>query len=211
MEVFLTGFGPFAGVERNPTETILEQFQQAVKDDPIEGVDVRICTVLETSAVGAAEGVKTLCAQCTVPDTSSVSVPTRRLFLHCGVNANATSFALEKQAFNEANFRVPDQRDFKPLCQPIVAEHGAVDCILTTQIDVESLCEKLCDCGFKCVVSTDAGRYVCNYLYYLSLNSCASVGADCLFLHVPPFSVYDLASQLSFLRALLSELCARVQ
>ena len=67
--------------------------------------------------------------------------------------------------------------------------------------------------GFKVRQSDDAGRYLCNYLYYLSLRDrdagdkravAAGHGrrrhTDSLFVHVPPFEHIEKEKQVKFLR-----------
>jgi len=70
------------------------------------------------------------------------------------------------------------------------------------------------------VISEDAGRYLCNYIYYCSLSYCAkrmlttSESKDCcrqtcfnsLFVHVPDISTIPIEYQLIFARTLVSEL-----
>lgn len=51
------------------------------------------------------------------------------------------------------------------------------------------------------VPSDDAGSYLCNYLYYRVLERRSE--ARCGFVHVLPFSVEPLATQLDWLRELI--------
>lgn len=63
-------------------------------------------------------------------------------------------------------------------------------------------------------VSRDAGRFVCNYTYYLSLLHCCTArqrhGAPlhALFVHVPPAAVVPLQQQFEFLLAVLAAVAA---
>jgi len=42
-------------------------------------------------------------------------------------------------------------------------------------------------CGWKCELSDDPGRYLCNFIYYLSLNykKCYNKDFKVFFLHIP--------------------------
>ena len=51
---------------------------------------------------------------------------THRVYLHLGVAANNTKFKIETTAWNEASFRVPDERGWEPASQPIYPEDGKV-------------------------------------------------------------------------------------
>lgn len=64
-------------------------------------------------------------------------------------------------------------------------------------------------------ISKDAGRFVCNYTYYLSLSHCQAFpnkrwrhhdGIHCLFVHVPPFECIDEETQVDTLLSLFEEL-----
>ncbi|KAH8077117.1 pyroglutamyl-peptidase [Aureococcus anophagefferens] len=57
------------------------------------------------------------------------------------------------------------------------------------------------DLGFSVDVSDDAGRFVCNYLYYCSLER-----RPCVFVHVPSFDKLGLEDQLATLEVLRSGL-----
>jgi pyroglutamyl-peptidase len=48
------------------------------------------------------------------------------VYLHLGVAANNTKFKIETTAWNEASFRVPDERGWEPASQPIYPEDGKV-------------------------------------------------------------------------------------
>ena len=56
-------------------------------------------------------------------------------------------------------------------------------------------------------ISSDPGRFVCNYTYFLSLSHCT--GKDkvlSLFVHVPPFEVLQEDTQLQFLEDLMTSI-----
>ena len=140
---------------------------------------------------------------------------TRNTQVHFGVDACANSFKIEKQAFNEANFRLPDEDGYQPRNQPIVPseeEDGTSACTiescLHTKLGVEDVVEKLREEGFNVQVSHDAGRYVCNYTYFCSLNSLQEVGRSLysVLVHVPSFHAIDPATQIRFVSALIDRL-----
>ena len=55
-----------------------------------------------------------------------------------------------------------------------------------TTLDIDSLAARLCRAGLPSVVSQDAGRYLCNFVYYLVLGWSARHGIPALFIHLPP-------------------------
>ncbi|KFG61381.1 'chromo' (CHRromatin Organization MOdifier) domain-containing protein [Toxoplasma gondii RUB] len=124
----------------------------------------------------------------------------KKLALHLGLNQSATAFELEKVGVNEAHFSIPDQRGFLPEKQRI-SETGPER--LLTNLPLEEICSSLRDRGFPCETSSNAGRFVCNYMYYQSLLENLNSDAEVLFVHVPPFSAVPYSWQVSFLLQLL--------
>ena len=60
--------------------------------------------------------------------------------------------------------------------------------------------------SFDVAVSCDAGRYVCNFTYYISIGKCTHhQRLYCLFVHVPPFECIPEEVQLEVLQAVLTE------
>ncbi|KAK2586454.1 hypothetical protein KPH14_010729 [Odynerus spinipes] len=64
--------------------------------------------------------------------------------------------------------------------------------VLKTSIDVNSLCDSInknsTESGCTACISHDAGRYLCEYIFYQSLN----IGMQkTLFVHVPDLNVYS--------------------
>uniref|UniRef100_A0A0D3DR21 endo-polygalacturonase n=2 Tax=Brassica oleracea var. oleracea TaxID=109376 RepID=A0A0D3DR21_BRAOL len=91
----------------------------------------------------------------------------------------ATKFAIERQAMNEAHFRCPDQLGWQP----------------QTSCSILKLLKKK---GFDVVEPDDAGRFVCNYVYYHSLRFAEQKGQKSLFVHVPLFSKINEDTQMQF-------------
>ena len=187
--------------------------------------------------------------------------PTTTVLLHLGVDYNATQFKLEQCAYNDATFRVPDERGYQPHCECILlpvddnensSSHMEAsssgdhrdpswgECLRTT-IDLLSLCNELYQCTDEnVIISTDPGRFVCNYTYYLSLDRCHSMndnssGDDnnqreeeeekeggcanksgkttyhALFLHVPPFEMISEDRQMRFIKQVMETIGGQVQ
>lgn len=84
--------------------------------------------------------------------------------------------------------------DSEDCCHPTqkVCEIGE-DCI-RTGINIEAICASLEKHDIKIGVSKDAGRYLCEYIYYKSLNIDSS---KTLFVHVPSLNEPYTAEQLS--------------
>lgn len=75
-------------------------------------------------------------------------------------------------------------------------------CFLKTSLSTEAILKFLKKKGFDVVISDDAGRFVCNYVYYHSLRFAEQKGHKSLFVHVPLFSTIDEDTQMQFVATL---------
>eukprot|EP00977_Amphora_coffeiformis_P005007 scaffold1060_cov196-Amphora_coffeaeformis.AAC.39 len=236
----VTGFGPFNGIPTNPTsilaEELLAHLQQSTQEsnDPVLSVLAK-CTetkIVETSAQAVRQEMKLM--QQELQRYKSV------IILHLGVDGSGTRFKLEKCAYNDASFRVPDEQGYRPTATPVV-DTCSLGSTLTASFDVPVLVKHMNTTlattnGTEpeeanasdqhpplADVSTDPGRFVCNYIYCSSLDAfaCAKTIDDgvastteasssprvqSLFLHVPPFSRIPKERQLVFVTQLMSAL-----
>jgi pyroglutamyl-peptidase len=239
----VTGFGPFRDVPSNPTTTIVQQLVEYLRrredaaelnatSDSASRCSVRLSTVtrtriIETSAQEARCVVDELYVAHTSSDSGSNAdaaqyrpKPKTIIFLHLGVNYKGTAFQIEACAYNEANFRVPDERGDQPQGETIIVgrELGAE---FFTPFDVPDLVSTIDDSPATGVEerrvlvseSRDPGRFVCNYTYCLSLDRCQRHNlrenndkAWSIFLHVPPFDQIPEQAQLDFVARLMEQL-----
>jgi len=179
--VVVTGFGPFGDVARNPTTEIVDMVRRL----DIEGVACRVLGVsMEDVDRFIEEELEPLLEGCTSPIS----------FLHLGVDERSSVFKLERCAVNECSFRIPDVNGCQPTGQAISRSPSGPE-VLRSTVPVERIrtLDGLKD--YTVELSDDAGKYVCNYLYYRSLEACAKAGAGArsLFLHVPPEAVASIA------------------
>ncbi|CAM9717353.1 unnamed protein product [Pylaiella littoralis] len=97
------------------------------------------------------------------------------VFVHCGVDGSAKRFKLETHGFNEATFRVPDEKGYCPSFTPVEKDNPDTGHCRVTTIPVVNVLERLEAMGWGpeyVAESKDAGRFVCNYVYYMSLGLC---------------------------------------
>ncbi|KZV43678.1 pyroglutamyl-peptidase 1-like protein [Dorcoceras hygrometricum] len=201
--IHVTGFKKFHGVAENPTETIVNNLQDYLNKRGVpNGLIIGSCTILETAGQGAIVPLyQTL--QSSVNKDNTVSCCSRVIWIHFGVNSGATKFALEYQAVNEATFRCPDEMGWKPQKVPIVPADGGVSRIRKTSLPVEDITKSLAKIGYEVMTSDDAGRFVCNYVYYHSLRFADQNGIKSIFVHVPLFLTIDEETQMRFAASLL--------
>ncbi len=89
------------------------------------------------------------------------------VFLHLGVNAKSKEFNLEQFGYNVANFSIPDERGWVAQQEVIVTEE--VESI-QTKLPLEDIFPGMLEVNSKAQLSTDPGRYICNYVYFHSLH-----------------------------------------
>ncbi|KAL3782587.1 hypothetical protein HJC23_005290 [Cyclotella cryptica] len=197
----ITGFGPFHGVPVNPSMLLVSRLEKEA-DTLLTGMGIQITRTLifETSAEAVLQEIDSLYGQ--IIGTSNprgVHMDgCHVVFLHLGVNYRGKKFHLEQCAYNDATFRVPDERGYQPQGLCIIGDTGLVKegihedsnssactptkketvhkfgkCFNTT-LDLKEICSKLQenDNAQPVCVSNDPGRFVCNFTYCLSLDRC---------------------------------------
>nr|XP_035933382.1 pyroglutamyl-peptidase 1-like protein isoform X2 [Halichoerus grypus]XP_035933383.1 pyroglutamyl-peptidase 1-like protein isoform X2 [Halichoerus grypus] len=115
---------------------------------------------------------------------SLISRPPRvrtQLAVHIGLDASAKAIVLEQCAKNRG-YRDADIRGFRPArgeCLPDGPE------VIASEVSMKAVSKRVAVEGVEVTFSRDAGRYVCDYTYYLSLHHGNGYAA---LIHVPPLS-----------------------
>lgn len=206
--VYVTGFKKFHGVSENPTETIVNNLMEYLKKGLPKGLVIGSCNILETAGQGAVVPLYQSLQSSITSKESESPTSNRIIWLHFGVNSGATRFAIERQAVNEATFRCPDEMGWKPQKVQIVPSDGPITRIRQTTLPVEEFTKALASKGYNVMTSDDAGRFVCNYVYYHSLRFTEQNGMKSLFVHVPLFSTINEETQMQFAASLLEVLAS---
>ena len=167
-KLLMTGFGPFGDVSRNPSGWIAEQLALASP----EGVQV-ISQVLPVTFEDAPAVLERFVKQHEHPAPMAL--------LSLGVHPGP-SFRLESRARPQPTSKSVDNAG-------ITCFQGNPTSIQlkerTPSFDVADLHTAL-DLG-DVSISTDAGGYVCDWVYQHLLAHGERLGVPALFLHVPPF------------------------
>ena len=166
--VLLTGFGPFPGVAENPSGWLAS----ALAARCATGGDLH--------------------AQVLPTEWAAVAALTPRLYetlqphvmIHFGVSPRAKTLKIERSAHNRAASR-RDARGALPVT-PAIAPDGTMR--LDTALPVTEIAARLRASGHRAASSRSCGRYLCNFLYYRSLEWAQARGRDALFVHVPPLA-----------------------
>ena len=170
--VLLTGFGPFPGTPDNASAWLVTSLAASGR----AGTEVH-AEILPTEWTAVSHHAPRL-LDTVAPDVA----------LHFGVSPRANAFRIERFAHNATMTRI-DAAGAVPQSPGIVAV-GAER--LSTAVDAGELSRHLTARGLRATPSGCAGRYLCNYLYYLSLHWAAQQPAPCMvaFVHIPPRPVH---------------------
>jgi len=229
----LTGFGEFQGVKNNPTQTLMKRLTKLLKKSEIktskestetemkdeetemkdeeedwpkeplllpDHIKIENLTVFETAGRSSAQTFHSL--------DFSKEKNARCVWLHFGVASSYKSFALENQAYNEADFRVPDQQGWSPKGQQIVTGNQQ---IAETSLPIKDIFQSIRLYGQPVYISSDPGRFVCNWIYYHSLTRSSLEKTSSFFVHVPPYKTIPYEKQLEFVVRLICVLAELLQ
>ncbi|MCL7024561.1 hypothetical protein MKW94_010817 [Papaver nudicaule] len=193
IKIHVTGFKAFHGIPENPTETIVCKLKEFIGRRGLpSGVSLDSCTILETAGEGALPMLYQVLES---------GVGEQVIWVHLGVNNEGQKFAIEHQAVNEATFRCPDELGWQPQKLQIISDDGDISRTIQTTCRADRISEFLKK-GYDVENSYNAGRFVCNYVYYHSLRFAERKGYKSLFVHVPLFSAIDEDTQMQFAASL---------
>ena len=186
----LTGFKAFQTVQHNTTEAIANGMKQHLTK-----TQSRLVSRIETMAIDVSKKARdALNELCQNPNVLKAE---RVVFLHMGLDHDTRSFKIENQAYN---WLCDPERQLEEV---IVHDMEQTD-MLETSFDTEALKEKMKD-SFDTIVSHDAQRYYCNFIYFCSLFELAreSDKYSSLFLHVPTFGTAEETCQMEYVAKLM--------
>ena len=173
VRILLTGFGPFPGASVNPSAWLAEMLPSRLSEGDDE-VDARVLpTEWEAVAALTQQLRETLQPHVTI---------------HFGLSHRAKGFRIERSAHNRASPRA-DASGALPRGHVILPRGPGR---LSTTFPASALAAHLEQRGIPAAPSRSAGSYLCNFLYYLSLDWAArqNGAASVLFVHMPPFAVH---------------------
>lgn len=174
LTVLLTGFGPFPGVPFNATQDLIPMIASAAAWHRSD-IDV-VWEILPTDWSAAPARVRDI-----IRDVRPQCI------LHFGVSRHVSSLVVERCARNECS----GEPDAAGSCQTngVVRVGGPPVRIAT--IPVNAIVDRLKTLGVPSETSDDAGVYICNAVFYQSLDACqARTSAKVGFVHLPEHLSY---------------------
>lgn len=168
MSVLVQGFGPFGGLDVNPSELLVRDL--AGRDDP-----ELVTEVLPVSLRQVTDEIPRLMAK-----------HRPSAWVGVGLAAGRTALSVEAVAVNLADWPAADADcdgvavDRVPVVAPGPAAH------LTT-LPVERILGSWREARIPGYLSRTAGSYLCNLSFYVAAQAASDLGVDCMvgFIHVP--------------------------
>lgn len=169
--LLLTGFEPFGGDRFNPSGALAESL-----DGAVIGENIRIVSaILPVSGPAAWQRM-----------ARKIRRHQPRWIVAMGVSGRA-EVSVESTAWNVADYRMPDNCGLQPVGLRIL-KRGPER--LLSGLPVAEIATARGKTEIPLKVSTDPGRFVCNWLYYRLLHLTRKPGHNAagraVFLHLPP-------------------------
>ena len=166
MRVLITGFGPFPGAPFNPSAALAKAL--ACRRRPALADIERATHIFATTYASVDRDLPKLLAQ--KPD----------VVLMFGVAGRRRQLCIEMQARNAVSQLFPDASGHRPRNGVIKLRGPAA---LTGNAPFARLAGAA---GTKARLSRDAGRYLCNYVYWRALEQVRGTRLLVQFVHIPP-------------------------
>lgn len=168
--LLLTGFEPFGGERRNPSI----ELAQALEGERLHGLSIvvqQLPCVFET-ATRALDAALDRCAPSMV--------------LALGQAGGRCELSFERVAINLVDARIPDNAGAQPIDRPVQADGPAA---YFTTLPVKAMVAASRAAGVPASLSTSAGTFVCNQVFYALMHRLATrppaPGVAAGFLHLP--------------------------
>ncbi|WP_439859557.1 pyroglutamyl-peptidase I [Pseudomonas sp. MBLB4136] len=166
--VLITGFGPFGGDPINPAlEAIKRMEGRTIANHRIFTRELPVTRFESCSAI-----------EKHIHETDPV------LVLAIGQAGGRLEITPERVAINVDDFRIPDNGGFQPIDEPVA--EGAPLAYLST-LPIKAMVAAMRQQGIPAAVSSSAGTFVCNHLFYGLMHFLAESGSAARggFVHIP--------------------------
>jgi pyroglutamyl-peptidase len=168
--LYLTGFETYPGLDDNATRVVAER---------LNGTSIGRLTI-------ASEVLPTSFQRAPGHVLRGLKKHKPVAIVHLGLHLLDTLIRVESWACNEMTARLPDADGFQPFESHIDPDQEFKE-ILQSPFNILEVVAEIRSQGFPARVSRNAGRYVCNTVYYSTLNALDALGANIptAFVHIP--------------------------
>lgn len=192
LKVFITGYLGFMGIEKNPTEILVKEIISKKDLFNKENIEIMNHKIFEVSTDYVDNNIHSLYKEIEHDKEGNVLF----LIIHFGLSACISIPKIETTAFNY----IKDETKSRPICE------NDGKCFLS-KLDTECIVNNLnktVSNKKQCKVSKDAGKYLCNYIFYKSLKYYEKIpNVLVTFIHIPFFEKYSLEQNLDLFQRFL--------
>ena len=198
IQIYITGYGAFMNIKYNPSQNLCEKFiEDQINYSQVfdEKCKIKYYRIFDVDVDHVKENVNE-CHKLIEEEIEKNGIKTMYLIIHCGVNAGANKVNLERISKNYIN-------DYcKYNCKINEEDPEIYEC----KLDLNKLSNELNKRGNNCEISEDAGKYLCNYLYFLSNKKFIKhPNVYSLFYHIPSLETMCLNDSHKCLLDLIDE------
>ena len=165
MKILISSFGPFHTFDKNPSELIMDGLKKDLNSDLNNFIDWKVIPVTY-------KAVDNL--------YNEDNINKYNFIIHLGVATNFDKLRIETKAHNSISGN--DIDGFEPLNKTISTEHETISSNFPTDV-FDYILNKY---RKEVIISEDAGRYLCNYIYYKSLYTFQNE-SKIVFIHIADF------------------------
>lgn len=165
-QILLTGFAPFGGQSLNPSWEVARALHG---------------TVVQGAQVNAVQ-LPCAFAQALPALQQALALHRPSLVLALGQAEGRCDLSIERVASNVMDARIADNAGAQPIDVPVVAGGPAA---YFSSLPIKALVAGLRAAGFPASVSSTAGTFVCNQVFYALQHALAGQGVPSGFMHLP--------------------------
>ncbi len=164
--VLLTGFEPFGGDAVNPSGEAVH-----LAAAQWSGPEVLVTAVLPVAFEGAASALEELLDE-HEPD----------VVIAVGLAGGRSGVTVERVALNLVDARIPDNDGAQPIDEPSLTDAPAA---VFSSLPVKAIVRDAVAAGIPTSLSTTAGTFVCNHVFFRAAVWAEDAGRRAGFVHVP--------------------------
>lgn len=157
LDVVMSGFDSYQGIDVNPSRLVVEQLAQQGVPTALDGVSIRVTSAILPMSFSN--------AWTTLLATLDEVHP--QIVIATGLKRRCHGIALERCATNLMDADKPDADNVQPRREPI---DPAAPAAYWTQLPLRGILNAFASREIPATLSSDAGTYVCNSLFYRLLN-----------------------------------------
>ena len=195
LKVFLTGYLGFMGINENPTETLVKEIINKKDIFNKENIEIINHKIFEVTTDYVDNNIHSFYKEIEHDKEGDVLF----LIVHFGLSSSISIPKIETTAFNY----IDDEVKSRPICD----KDGK--CFLS-KLDTEYIVNNMNKTENKkimCKVSKDAGKYLCNYIFYKSLKYYEKIpNVLVTFIHIPFFEKFSLEQNLNLFQKFLDNI-----